>query len=346
LTLDELFTPVTTDLRWSAVDQHNSPLPSESFPAAVAMRTGEQVVDFMMGVQPPVGGLRWLEVNAFPMTNSPGTPPYAVVVSMRDVTEKRAAITRIQFQADLLDAVGQAIIADAAGTITYWNHAAEQQCGWASHEALGRNLIELTSSPEMAESLEPIFTELIAGRSWTGDVEVLRRDGTTFPALVTDTPFFDDDGQFAGLIGVATDITERERAEETMRQLSAIVESSADAIMGHTLDGIITSWNRAPKTSMDTALMRSSVITSPCSCPLCPPASKPMCSAGSRSVRPCNTWTSPSGARTEGSSMSRPPCRRCTAKAAQWSDARPSSETSPLAPRHNGRSNIRRCTTP
>jgi PAS domain S-box-containing protein len=43
--------------------------------------------------------------------------------------------------------------------------------------------------------------------------------------------------------GVAMDVTERKRSDEAVRWLAAMVESSDDAIIGKTLDGVITSWN-------------------------------------------------------------------------------------------------------
>ncbi|HEY5477496.1 MAG TPA: PAS domain S-box protein, partial [Tepidiformaceae bacterium] len=49
---------------------------------------------------------------------------------------------------------------------------------------------------------------------------------------------------FGPAIGVSADITERKQAQEAIRRLSAIIDSSGDAIVGKTIDGTIISWNR------------------------------------------------------------------------------------------------------
>ena len=153
-------------------------------------------------------------------------------------------IDTVRLQALLLDSVGQAVIAtDVAGIVIYWNSAAERLYGWTAQEAVGQPIVELTPAAQSVEDATAIFAELAAGRSWSGEFVVRARDGRAFPVHVTDTPVIGADGTLCAIIGISTDLTERKRAEQAVRHLSAIVESSSDAIMGAALDGTIISWN-------------------------------------------------------------------------------------------------------
>ena len=69
------------------------------------------------------------------------------------------------------------------------------------------------------------------------------RAGSEFPVFTMISPVPAMPGTSITLVVVSKDITERKRREAAMRRLSAMIESSGDAIIGVDMQGLVTSWN-------------------------------------------------------------------------------------------------------
>lgn len=137
-----------------------------------------------------------------------------------DITERKKAEYEIRFAADLLKTVGQAVIAtDMSGKVIYWNKAAEKIYGWSEAEATGMQIVDLTAASQAREQASEIMQNLSKGEDWSGEFPVRRKDGTVFPAYVTDSPVYDHSGKLAAIIGVSVDLTESKQSEENLRLL-------------------------------------------------------------------------------------------------------------------------------
>ena len=176
---------------------------------------GESVT-FDRELEYPDGSLRSLHVSYVPDADARGRVR-GYVVYINDLTENRRAEREVRFQARLLDTVEQAVIAtDPAGKVLYWNRYAEKLYGWPAAEVLGHNVVEVTPADTSQAQAAEIMSCLSAGQTWSGEFAVRRRDGTTFPAMVTDTPILDAEGRLVGVVGVSSDLTERKRGEEAV----------------------------------------------------------------------------------------------------------------------------------
>lgn len=109
--------------------------------------------------------------------------------------------------ARLLRSLGHAVITtDLDGRIVDWNPAAEQLYGWTADEVLGRNILDVTVPETGMGFAAEVMAALRSGRPWSGGFTVRRKDGTTFPALVTDAGVSDEQGRLVGIVGVSTDL--------------------------------------------------------------------------------------------------------------------------------------------
>ena len=147
------------------------------------------------------------------------------------LTDRRKDEDRIQMQARMLDAVGDAVIAaDTHNKIIYWNDAATKTYGWRPEEAIGRDLIEVATPEISQKQAREIAARIAKGGTWTGEFVVKHRDGHEFPIYANDAPVFDDDGRLIAIIGASHDITGRKQAEDELKQKHAELNAAFEEL--------------------------------------------------------------------------------------------------------------------
>jgi PAS domain S-box-containing protein len=173
----------------------------------------------------------------------------AVVTSLVD---RRFAAQGVELEAsrryrEIVESAFDAFVGiDSSGVVIDWNAQAEATFGWSRSEAIGQSLSRLMIPERYREAHEKGLRRYFAtgeGPLLNKRVEIagLHRAGHEVPLELMISPIhWGGACMFAAFV---RDVSERQQTEETRARLAAIVESSDDAIIGKTLDGIIVTWN-------------------------------------------------------------------------------------------------------
>jgi len=191
-------------------------------------------------------------VTVTPVWNADGVCTH-IVGTVHDLTERKKAEEQIRFLSSVFEqsADGMAIV-NMEGNLLFVNDAWVSMHGYEkAEELLGQNLSVFHNEDQLKNDVEAFNRKVKEKGHNTGEVGHIRRDSTIFPTQMTSTLLRDENDNPIAIAGVATDITERKKMDETLR----IAHENTRTILDKAPFGVVViSRDRKIKWVNDTAL--------------------------------------------------------------------------------------------
>lgn len=197
---------------------------------------------------------RWYSVRIHPFLTAEHKID-GVLMAFVDVDELRQSRETLQREQKLITAILNAardllvIVLDGEGRVLQFNSAAQQLTGYSLEEVKGRPLWDFLPIPEERAQVKSGIEKVLKGGEAHGETHWLTKNGQRRLVAWSNTVAVRDGGTVDYVIRTAVDVTEREEAQEQVRDSDAAVrtllETAPDAVLAHNNEGRILFVNAA-----------------------------------------------------------------------------------------------------
>lgn len=242
LTREQMQGRTSMDLRWRTISEDGSDLPGQEHPAMIALRTGQEVRNVVLGVfNPQINDYRWINVHAVPQFKDGEQEPYQVYTTFDDVTERKkinealkASETRYRLLAENISDVIWILDVNVM-RFRYISPSIEKLRGYTADEVLLQSMSEVMTPASLQlfqEKLPTYVQEYLDGKNGVhvNEVEQPCKDGSTIWTESTTAFRINEETSHLEVYGVSRDITERKLNERLLMLANQELQSHVKKI--------------------------------------------------------------------------------------------------------------------
>jgi len=160
------------------------------------------------------GDQKWVHVEG--IADKTG---YSCLLAVSDISERKRNEQELQLAATVFQALEEAIIVtDKDNRIVSVNPAFTRLTGYLSDEAVGQSTALLKSGRHGEDFFEAMWHSLNSTGHWQGEIWNKRKNGEEFLEWLSINTLYGQNGEVIRRIATATDITDKKRTEEIIRQ--------------------------------------------------------------------------------------------------------------------------------